>query len=304
MQVKTALAACAIAAVVATMTASLHARDESLVAARELYGSAAYEDALTMLNGLIEGNHTPEENQSIGLYRVLCLIALGRTTEADRAVEAFIAQDPLYHPSAADVSPRMRAAFSDARKRMLPSIIQREYVEAKAAFDRQDFATAASAFKRVLDELADPDIAVTASQLPLSDLRTLAVGFHDLSAKASAPPPPVVLAAPAPAAAPVRDFRRLYTIGDRGVVPPTTVRQSVPAFPGIVTGGLTGMIEILISATGIVESARMLVPIQPQYDRLVLSAAKKWQYEPATVDGVPVKFLKTVQISVKPSLAP
>jgi len=304
MQVKTALAACAIAAVVATMTASLHARDESLVAARELYGSAAYEDALTMLNGLIEGNHTPEENQSIGLYRVLCLIALGRTTEADRAVEAFIAQDPLYRPSAADVSPRMRAAFSDARKRMLPSIIQQEYVEAKAAFDRQDFATAAVAFKRVLDELADPDITVTASQLPLSDLRTLAVGFHDLSAKASAPPPPVVVAPPAPAAAPVRDFRRLYTIGDRSVVPPTTVRQSVPTFPGIVTGGLTGMIEILISATGIVESATMLVPIQPQYDRLVLSAAKKWQYEPATVDGVPVKFLKTVQISVKPSLAP
>jgi TonB family protein len=256
-----------------------------------------------MLDALLQGNITLEEGQSIGLYRVLCLMALGRTAEADRAVEALIAQDPLYQPTA-DLSPRMRGAFSDARKRMLPSIIQREYVEAKAAFDRQDFATATSAFKRVLDELADPDVAVAANQLPLSDVRTLAAGFHALSVKASAPPPaPAVVVLPNPAA-PVRDFRRLYTADDPGVVPPTIVRQSFPKFPGIVTDSVAGMIEVVIDATGTVESAMMRVSLQPNYDRLVLSAAKKWRYEPASVDGVPVKFMKRVQISVTPSTAP
>lgn len=300
MQVKTVLAACAIATVLATMTLSLHAEEESVAAARDMYASAAYEDALNILNGLLDGNHTPEERQSIGLYRVLCLTALGRAAEADRAIEALIAQDPLFRPSADDVSPRMRGAFSDARRRLLPSILQQQYVEAKAAFDRQDFATAAGAFKRVLDELADPDIAGAASQHPLSDLRTLALGFHDLSRKASAPPPtPPVVVLPA-TAAPVRDFRRLYTADDPDVVPPTSVRQSFPTFPGKVTSVATGIIEVVIGATGAVESATMRASLHPQYDRLALSAAKRWQYHPATVDGVPVKFLKRVQISVTP----
>jgi hypothetical protein len=299
---KPVLAAWAIATVVAVMTPGLQAEDESLAAARNLYGSAAYEDALKMLDGLLGGQHTPEEGRTIGLYRVLCLIALDRTAEADRAVAALIAQDPLYRPSADDLSPRMRAAFRDARKRMLPSIVQQEYVEAKAAFDRRDFATATSAFTRVLDELADPDIAVAASQPPLSDLRTLALGFHDLSAKASAPPPPpAVVVQPAIVAPPARDFGRLYTAEDPDVVPPTTVRQAFPTFPAKGASAAVGLVEVLIDAAGAVESAVMRVPIQPHYDSLVVAAAKKWLYEPATLDGVRVKFMKRVRINVAPT---
>jgi hypothetical protein len=312
MNINTLRAACAVATVVAAMTAGLQAEDASLAAARELYGSAAYADALKMLDGLAEGRHAPEDGRAIGLYRVLCLIALDRGAEANRAVDALIARDPLYRPSANDLSPRMRTTFTEARKRMLPAIVQQDYVEAKAAFDRRDFVTAAGAFKRVLDELADPDIALAASQGPLSDLRTLAVGFHDLSVKASAPPPapaptpaPVPAPAPAPAVvvqpaivAPVRDFRRLYSADNPDVVPPTTVRQAFPAFPARGTSAAVGLVEILIDATGAVESAAMRVPIHPNYDSLVLSAAKKWQYEPATLDGVPVRFMKRVRISV------
>src|SRR5688572_1417691 len=139
MQVKTVLATCAIAAVMAVMPPTVHAEDPSLAAARDLYGSAAYAEALDMLNGLLEGYHTPEEGQSIGLYRVLCLMALNRTAEADRAIEALILKDPLYNPSTDDLSPRMRVSFTEARKRMLPSIIQKEYEDAKTAFDRADF---------------------------------------------------------------------------------------------------------------------------------------------------------------------
>lgn len=300
MHVKTLLAACALATVVATTTVRLHAEDESLAAARALYETAAYEDALQMLNGLLAGNHTPGDARSIGLYRVLCLMALDRATEAGRAVEVLIAADPLYHPPADDLSPRVRGAFSDARKRLLPSIIQQQYVEAKVVFDRRDFAAATTAFKQVLDELADPDIATAASQPPLSDLRTLALGFHDLSARASVPPPAPVVAAPPAPAAPVRDFSRLYTSADPDVVPPTTIRQSLPAFPARVTRDVTGVIEVLIDTTGVVETAMMRVSLEPQYDRAALSAAKNWLYQPATVDGVPVKFLKRVQISVAP----
>jgi hypothetical protein len=33
----------------------------------------------------------------------------------------------------------------------------------------------------------------------------------------------------------------------------------------------------------------------------VLTAAAKWQYRPATMDGVPVKFLKRLSITVAPT---
>jgi hypothetical protein len=45
----------------------------------------------------------------------------------------------------------------------------------------------------------------------------------------------------------------------------------------------------------------MLDSIDRQYDQMVIAAAKKWQYHPATADGMPVKFLKRLSIAVTPS---
>src|SRR5688572_10315010 len=207
------IAGCAIA-IVAGTASHLQAQG-SLAAARELYASAAYEDALRMLDQLQAGQQAREERQTIGLYRILCLVAIGRTGEADQALETLVAQEPLYRPPTDELSPRMRTAFSDARKRLLPAIIQQQYRDAKAAYDRQDHEAAASAFAQMLAGLAEPEIAQAAAQPPLSDLRTLATGFHDLSVTAAAPPPPpapapVAVATPPPA--PVRDFRRTYTV--------------------------------------------------------------------------------------------
>jgi hypothetical protein len=42
----------------------------------------------------------------------------------------------------------------------------------------------------------------------------------------------------------------------------------------------------------------MPVSIDMSYDAMVLSAAKKWQYQPATLDGKPVKYVKKLTISV------
>jgi hypothetical protein len=274
----------------------------SLASARELYASAAYDDALEMLNGLAPAAKVAEERQSIDLYRALCLVALGRTSDADHAIEAMVQRDPLYHASADDLSPRLRSAFDDVRKRMLPSIIQKEYADAKAAFDNQDFPVAAAGFDSVLKGLADPGVAAVASLPPLSDLRTLAAGFKDLSVKFTPPPaPPVVVAAPKP----VKALKSLYTAEDAvataGVMAPVAIDQKVPKFPGAVVRTSTGIVELLIDETGAVQSAIMRMSIDSGYDRMVLSAAAKWRYRPATVDGVPVKFMKRLSISVSPT---
>jgi hypothetical protein len=273
----------------------LHAQD-SLAAARELYASAQYDEALEVLEKLSTGASSNGERQSIDLYRTLCLFAVGRRDDADRAIEAMIARDPLYRLGD-DLSPRTRSAFSDAKRRVLPAIVQQQYAEAKVAFERKQYEPAAAAFKRVIDALNDPDIGSAANQPPLSDLRTLAAGFYDLSVKSIPPPPP-----PAPAPMPpVNVPARIYTIEDPGVRPPLTIAQELPRFLGPVPpGGFKGMVEVLINEKGTVESAAMIVPVTSAYDKSVLTAASQWLFQPARLNGAAVKFRKRLQITITP----
>ena len=281
------------------------AQDADLAAARDLYASAAYEDALTVLNRLRASEHPAAQSRAIEQYRAFCLLALGRAADAEMAIEAVVVAEPSYHPSNADVSPRVRSAFTDVRRRMLPGIIQQKYAQSKAAFDKKDFVTAADGFKQVLAALADPDVATEAAQPPLSDLRELAGGFEELSAKAAAPPAPLPAVAPAPVAVATPPARsappRIYGGDDSNVEPPVTVNQSLPMFPGQVTMPRSGRIEIIINENGAVESAVMTSSVTAAYDALALNAARSWRYKPATVNGVPVKFRKVVQIAIRPT---
>jgi hypothetical protein len=60
-----------------------------------------------------------------------------------------------------------------------------------------------------------------------------------------------------------------------------------------------GTLEILIDETGAVEAAQMKVPFSSLYDPLAVAAATGWRYKPATLNGVPVKYRKFVQIAFK-----
>lgn len=272
---------------------------DTLAAARELYASAAYEDALVVLSRLPQANR-PDEARIVDQYRALCLLALGRTGEAEQAIEAVVGGDPAYRP-ASDVSPRVRAAFSDVRRRMLPAIIQQKYRQAKASFDRKEFATAATEFTRMLEMMTDPDAQAAGSQPPLSDLRTLAAGFRDLSVSAAAPPPPPPAPEPAPEPLPPpKPLRLSYSAADASVTPPVIIRQELPPYPGTIGNGKQGMIEITIDEHGAVEAAIIRQTISPQYDGVAIAASKTWRYRPATLNGMPVKYRKAVQIYVKP----
>jgi hypothetical protein len=274
---------------------TIYAADASLAAARDLYVSASYDDALAMLGTLSNGSRSIEERQSIDLYRTLCLFALGKSADADRVIEAMLLRDPLYRARDEELSPRVENAFQSARRRVLPSVIQQKYGEAKAAFDKQDWATASSGFSEVLKAIGDPDIAGSAGAPPLSDIKTLASGFRDLAVK-SVPPPP----APKPVEAKpvVRPVKAFYTSDDRDVLPPVAVVQRVPKYPANVTRPLQGVVQFVIDENGAVQTPTMPVSIDMSYDGMVISAAKKWQYTPAMLDGKPVKYMKRLTISV------
>ena len=285
------------AAVLLLMPVQIVASQDSLATARDLYASAAYEHALAVLNRL-RTSSSSEDGRSIEQYRAFCLLALGRSDEAERAIEAVVVSQPLYHPSESEVSPRLRTAFSDVRRRMLPGIIQDRYAQAKTAFDRKEYAFAAQGFKQVLDVLADQDVGNAANQPPLSDLRTLAGGFYELAAKAAAPPPAPVMPPP------IIDNRppaHVYSTDDVNVAPPLPVRQVFPPFPGRSVPPGQGVVEVVVDENGAVESATLRAPVHPAYDNLVLASAWAWHYKPAMLDGVPVKYRKMIQIVLKPT---
>jgi TonB family protein len=272
----------------------------TLSAARELYAAAAYDDALATLNTLNARGDAISDSGSVALYRALCLYALDRTAEGDQAVEAMVAEHPSYRPALDELSPRMRTTIVDMRKRLLPGILQQKYADAKMAYERHDYAPAAVGFKQVIDGLSDPDLAVLARQSPLADLATLAAGFRDLAEKAlmPEPAPKAVVLLPPPVAAPAAP--RVYSATDVDVVPPVAIHQSIPTYTRPVVQRKTAVVELLVDESGAVESAAMLSSLDPAYDRAVVAAAKSWEYEPAKVDGAPVKYQKRVQITLVP----
>jgi TonB family protein len=299
----TSIRAASLAAALVIAGSGASAQDGDLAAARELYASASYDDALAVLNKLRSSDHPASQARAIEQYRAFCLLALGRAADAQQAIEAVVAAEPSYQPTEGDVSPRIRTAFADVRRRMLPAIIQQKYAQAKAAYDKKAFAIAADGFSQVLVALTDPVVSSDANKPPLSDLRTLAVGFEELATKAAAPPPPPappasVVAAPPPAP-PAPIAFRVYSGEDREVTPPVIINQALPAFQGTVIAPRSGLLDVLISEAGEVESAVMTQSVTATYDRLALIAARMWRFKPAMVNGVPVKYRKTVQINVK-----
>lgn len=276
--------------------------EDSLASARDLYATANYEDALGVLNRIRTTDRRGDDLPAIDQYRAFCLLALGRTADAEQAIAAVVAADPFFQPSA-DASPRVRSAFADVRKRMLPGIVQDRYATAKAAYDRKDFKNAEIGFKQVLAVLSDPDLGPAAAQPPLADIRTLASGFHDLSVAAAVPPPLPAVPAPvieAPPEAPKPVVPKIYGPDDVNVTPPVVVRQDLPTFDyQLLVPPPTGVVELVISEQGTVETVVIRKPIYPRYDTRIVEATRSWQYKPAMLNGVPVKFRKIMNISVK-----
>jgi TonB family protein len=282
------------------------AQSTPLAAARELYASARYDEALAVLNGLSPAESpSAVERRSVEQYRSLCLLALGRGSEADEAIAAVVTADPSYHPSEAEASPRVRAAFTEVRQRLLPDIARSRYTAAKAAFDRKEFADAEQQFRSVLSLIDDPDMGGR-----LGDLRVLVSGFLDLSTAAAAPPPPAPAPEPAPVAAPPAPVvasapapppvDRIFTADDDGVSAPVIIHQDVPNVPAQIASQTRpfGLLEIVIDEQGRVVNATIRSPLHPVYDSQLLVAAQDWQYRPAMLDGHPVKFRKTIQVAV------
>ena len=276
---------------------------DPLGAARDLYASARYDEALAVLNDLkpAEAPGSSSDVKSIEQYRSLCLLALGRGSEAETAISAVVMADPGYLPGDTEASPRVRNAFSDVRKKLLPEIAAARYAEAKALFDGKDYARATTKLKQLLVLMDDPDMGTKQA-----DLRTLASGFLDLAIAATPPPEPPKPVAAAPAAAPEAppapavDPNKIYTAYDTDVVAPVIVRQDVPRLAPIMKrqAGSRGIVDVVIDEQGRVTAITVRQSIHPMYDAELLTKGREWRYQPATLNGKPVRYRKMIQLNV------
>jgi TonB family protein len=292
------------------------AAEDTLAQARDLYAAAAYDEALAVLDRL-QSTAVGMDTIAIEQYRVFCLLALDRRDDAQKTIAAIVGANPLYLPADDSASPRILSVFRETRRQLLPAIVRERYALAKAAFERKD-PQARERFAAVLTVLDDPDVRAIPA---LADLRTVVSAFLDLAkAMADVPAPqaptlPVQAlrlgdrlpdAVPPPptpnawmAAAPT-----IYTSDDQSVIPPVATSQRIP--PWTPTGSaagheFNGTLQLLVDERGAVLSASLAKSVQPAYDAALLKAVRGWKFVPASRQGVPVRYLKTIEIRLTPA---
>jgi hypothetical protein len=256
-----------VGVVVVAAGAGLGAQD-TLGAAKDLYASAAYEDALSTLSRVDGGSSAPDVARQVDEYRAFCLYALGRTREAESVAESMIRKEPLTRLGAVDASPRLELMFADVRKRLLPSLIRERFRTARSALDQKSFSAAEPPLTEARLMIVEAE-KLGVKDDGLGDLSVLVDGFLQLirstaDQRASAQPAPAapsvapaappaaprpvapspvriaasrpVAASPAPAPpqgavpapAAVGD-ERVYSVDDEGVTPPLALDQRMPA---------------------------------------------------------------------------
>jgi hypothetical protein len=251
---------------VAAVASASEAQD-SLDAAKDLYASAAYEEALSTLSRLSDGGGSaPAIVRQIDEYRAFCLYALGRTTEAESVAESLIRREPLAALDAADASPRIEEMFVSVRKRILPGLIRDQYRTTRALLDQKQYGAAEPRLAETRDMLSEAE-RLGVWDAGLADLSELVDGFLALSRAtmetATLAPPQSTSAIPPPQSPPTippaqstsaiqspqptsaipppqstsaipseaTGELRTYRIEDEDVTPPVTIYQVTPSVP-------------------------------------------------------------------------
>jgi outer membrane biosynthesis protein TonB len=93
---------------------------------------------------------------------------------------------------------------------------------------------------------------------------------------------------------------RIYSKADTQVTLPLNVYPTLPAEPpGLDLAGRT-MLELTITADGLVERVRLLTTPRNIHEFMFLSAAKAWRFAPARIGDRPVRFRHTIILNAMP----
>jgi hypothetical protein len=199
-------------------------------------------------------------------------------------------------------------ATAPAPRRVLPPLTAVPFAQPLPAGETVSAPTAAS---------VPVPVGTVGSRTPPSPQRNLERGGSTRTAKVQIPTPPRLVAtgsAPAPAAVlvlPVTPARPVeWTVAVREVMPTSVPdrntsaasRDDVTVFsdhdsePESTTGPAASAFELVVGRGGEVERVRLLSPGNRLRDKMLLAAAKAWQFQPALKDGRPVRYRLTIRV--------
>ena len=87
------------------------------------------------------------------------------------------------------------------------------------------------------------------------------------------------------------------------IVPPVAIAQALPRATDITVplgGPQTILLDIVIDETGHVEKAEVRRSVNRLYETQLVAATRGWRYTPATQGGRPVKYARTLEVTLNP----
>ncbi len=92
---------------------------------------------------------------------------------------------------------------------------------------------------------------------------------------------------------------RVFQNGDPQVTPAVLIRPHLPERPPPdVPEEQIGTLEFIVAETGAVEHVHLVSPTNRFQERMLVAAAKAWQFQPATRDGRPVRFRTRIRVTL------
>jgi TonB family protein len=89
-------------------------------------------------------------------------------------------------------------------------------------------------------------------------------------------------------------------MGDKDVTAPVAIRQDMPRLTPIMKlqARERGVVEIVIDEQGRVTFVTVRESVHPMFDAELITMGREWRYQPATLQGKPVRYRKMIQINV------
>jgi hypothetical protein len=152
---------------------------------------------------------------------------------------------------------------------LLPSIAGRAYERARNALESGDYERAMLDAGQALRVLEEPDIGPVPAGLREAVLQLLRQAREERAG----------------------EEHRVYTASDPNVVPPFPIGRQLPTtMPPGISPSQIGQLELLVGPDGAVEVVTLHTPLNRYHERMIVSAAKAWRYQPATKSGRAVRF--------------
>ena len=204
------------------------------------------------------------------------LLKQGQAEAASRAFDALVMSNPLYEPR--DLTPEGLSAFRTSQK-LLPAIALRNLDRARAALAGGEPDRALALAKDVIT-IVDRKLGASAAELRED--------AEDLVEQAK------VAAAAADGI--------IYSEADADVVPPRALSRQMPVTgPVGVPPNRVGWLDMVIDRDGSVFFVKLTTPLNRHHERMIVSPAKAWRYQPASKNGKPVMYRLRVKVNLPES---